>query len=249
MHASRSSKPFRSDWVLFLKTKEAKSVKRKKNRSTLILVIVSVIVGIILLTVGPIIINYIFVTETAVMGINLAFDAGNLLDYYGAVLGGLVTCFAIISAIHINNINLRKERERAQFERVYEVYHKLPEILTKLDSAAIHLQYSVHISESALLETLDTMKECDSVLREQHYVNEKYFDKKIDDLLKNITETSTKCQDVAERFLIEKEHAAEDYEPPHAELEEAFSKLRESIASAKNEIMAEINKFVLSNED
>jgi len=224
-------------------------LKKKKRSSTFVLIIISIVIGLILLTVGPIIINYIFITETAVFGLNLAFDAGNLLDYYGAVLGGMVTCFAIISAIHINNINLKQERQRAQFERAYEVYHKLPEILAKLDSSAIHLQYSVHISESALLETLDTMKECDSVLREQHYVNEKYLNENIDALLKTITEASSECQDVAERFLIEKERAAEDYEPPHAELEAAFSKLRESIGHAKNEIMAEINKFVTGNED
>jgi len=222
---------------------------RKKRRSTLVLILVSVAVGLILLTVGPLLINYIFIAETIDLHLNLAFDAGNLLDYYGAVLGGMVTCFAIITAIHINNINLRQDQQRKQFERAYEVYHKLPEILARLDSAAIHLQYSVHISESALMETLDTMKECDSVLREQHYINEKYFNSKIDALLKTIADASVVCQDVAERFLVEKEHAAEDYEPPHAELEAAFTKLRDSIGNAKNEITTEINKFIFSDED
>jgi len=211
------------------------------------MILVSVAVGVLLLTVGPLIINYIFIAETE--RLNLAFDAGNLLDYYGAVLGGLVTCFAIISAIHINNLNIKEDKQRALFERAYEVYHKLPEILAKLDSAAIHLQYSVHISEEALLETLDTMKECDSILREQHYVNEKYYNKKIDSLLKNITDISTECQNVAEKFLVEKENAAEDYEPPHAELESAFGKLRASIENAKGEIMSEINKFMFDNDD
>jgi len=222
-------------------------LNKKRRRSALIMIFASVAIGVFLLTVGPLIINYIFIAETERM--NLAFDAGNLLDYYGAVLGGLVTCFAIISAIHINNLNIKEDKQRALFERAYEVYHKLPEILAKLDSAAIHLQYSVHISEEALLETLDTMKECDSILREQHYVNEKYYNKKIDSLLKNIADISTECQSVAEKFLVEKESAAENYEPPHAELESAFGKLRDSIESAKGEIMTEINKFMFGNDD
>lgn len=213
------------------------------------LVIISVTVGLILLTVGPLIINYIFIAETS-LNFNLAFDAGNLLDYYGAVLGGMVTCFAIITAIHINNMNLKQDRQRKQFERAYEVYHKLPEILARLDSAAIHLQYSVHISEGALMETLDTMKDCDNVLREQHFINERYFNRDIDAMLKTIADASNECQDVAERFLLEKERATDDdYEPPHAELEAAFSKLRDSIGNAKNEITSEINKFIFSNEE
>jgi len=219
-------------------------MNKKRRRNTLLLILISVAVGLVLLTIGPLIINYIFVAETTQLHLNLAFDAGNLLDYYGAVLGGMVTCFAIVTAIHINNSNLKEDRQRQQFERAYEVYHKLPEMLTKLESAAIHVQYSVHISESALIETLDSMKECDAVLREQHYVNEKYFNKKIDTLIKSITDVSAECQEVAERFLLEKEKAAEDYEPPHAALEAAFAKLRESIGSAKNEITTEINKFI-----
>lgn len=222
-------------------------MNKKRRRSALILIISSVAIGVLMLTVGPLIINYIFIAETT--RFNLVFDAGNLLDYYGAVLGGLVTCFAIVTAIHINNMNMKEDRQRIQFERAYEVYHKLPDILAKLDSAAIHLLYSVHISESALMETLDTMKECDNVLRVQQYVNEKYFNKTIDSLLKSIIEVSTKCQEVAERFLVNIETAPEDYEPPHAELDAAFSKLRESIGTAKNEIMSEINKFIFNSED
>ncbi|MCL2820135.1 MAG: hypothetical protein FWD38_04805 [Oscillospiraceae bacterium] len=223
-------------------------MKKKRRSNTLILVLISVAIGVFLLTIGPLIINYIFMAETSRFNLTLAFDAGNLLDYYGAVLGGLVTCFAIISAIHINNLNIKEDRQRVQFERAYEVYHKLPDILAKLDSSAIHLQYSVHISEAALLETLDTMKECDSILREQHYINEKYYNKNIDALLKNIADISSECQGVAERFLIEKEKESENYEPPHAELEAAFGKLRDSIANAKNEIMTEINKFMFGND-
>ena len=224
-------------------------MSKKRRRSTMKMIIISVIIGVFLLTAGPVVINYIFLAETSWLRLNLAFDAGNLLDYYGAVLGGLVTCFAIISAIHINNLNIKEDRERAQFERAYEIYHKMPEILTKLDSAAIHLQYSVHISDEALFDTLDTMKECDEVLREQHYMNEKFFNKTIDSLLKNIAENSAECQKVAELFLREKENAPEDIEPPHAQLEAAFTKLRESIENTKTEITAEINKFIYSKDD
>jgi len=224
-------------------------MNKKKRRSRLILIISSVVIGLFLLTVGPLIINYIYITEITRLHINLAFDAGNLLDYYGAVLGGMVTCFAIITAIHINNMNIKEDRKRVQFERAYEIYHKLPEMLAKLESAAIHLQYSVHISERALMDTLDTMKECDSVFREQHFVNEKYFNRAIDDLLKKIADASTKCQDVAEQFLMQKEQVGADHEPPHEELETAFTDLRESIGNAKNEIMSEINKFAFRHEE
>jgi len=221
-------------------------MKKKRRRSTLILVLVSVAVGLFLLTVGPLIINYVFIAEN--LNFSLAFDAGNLLDYYGAVLGGLVTCFAIISAIHINNLNIREDRQREQFEKAYEVYHKLPDMLAKLESAAIHLLYSAKISEEALLKTLDTMEECDNILREQHFINEKYYNKKIDGLLKNITESSTSCRKIAEQFLEKKEHSADDIEPSHEELEKSFSELRRSIDNAKTEITAEINKFIFNND-
>jgi len=223
-------------------------MKRKRRRSTLVLIISSIIIGVFLLTVGPLVINYIFISETSKMNLKLAFDAGNLLDYYGAVLGGLVTCFAIISAIHINNQNLREDRQRAQFERAYEIYHKLPEILARLDSAAIHVQYSVHINESTLMETLDTMKECDGALRDQHMISDQYFDKNIDTLLKKIAGISERCQDVAERFIIDKEQSSANDEPPHLELEESFKDLREVIKTAKTAVMEEINKFTSVNE-
>jgi len=223
-------------------------MKSKRRRSTLVLVISSIVIGLFLLTAGPVVINYIFITETTKMNLNLAFDAGNLLDYYGAVLGGLVTCFAIISAIHINNQNLKEDRQRVQFERAYEIYHKLPEILARLDSAAIHVQYSVHINESTLMETLDTMKECDGSLREQHMISDKYFDNNIDLLLKNIAGISAKCQDVAESFIIDKEKSSDNEEPPHEKLEESFKELREAIKTAKIAVMEEINKFTSINE-
>jgi len=224
-------------------------MKKSRRRRALTMILIYSAIGVFLLTVGPLIINYIFVTETTRMHLNIAFDAGNLLDYYGAVLGGLVTCFAIISAVQLNNQNIREERQRVQFERAYEVYHKLPEILAKLDSAAIHLQYSVHISEDALMETLDSMEECESVLREQHYLNEKYYNRTIDALLKDIIDASNACQKISQDYLIAKEKADEDLSPPHAEMESAFTKLRETIDSAKNEIMVEINKFMNKGED
>jgi len=222
-------------------------MNKKRRRSMLILILSSVAIGIFLLTVGPLVINYIFVTETTRMNLNIAFDAGNLLDYYGAVLGGLVTCFAIIAAIHINNQNIKEDRQREQFERAYEVYHKLPDILAKLDSAAIHVQYSAHISEEALMETLDTMKECDGILKEQHYINETFFNREIDLLLKKIADASAVCQIVAENFLKNKEDSEDGYEPPHAELEAALTALRSSINNAKDKITAEINKFIFTN--
>ena len=221
-------------------------MNKKRRRSTLILVVISILFGLFLLTVGPLIINYIFIAEE--LNFNLIFDAGNLLDYYGAVLGGLVTCFAIISAVHINNINQREEKQREQFERAYEVYHKLPDILAKLESTAIHLRYSVHISETALIESLDSMKECDNILNEQHFLNEKYYNRIIDALLKNITEASAECQKTAEQFLAEKERAGDDNEPSHAELEAVFIKLRDAVLSAKTEITSEINKFIFNND-
>jgi len=49
--------------------------------------------------------------------------------------------------------------------------------------------------------------------------------------------------------LIDKESAPEDFEPPHAELEASFARLRKAIESAKNEIMAEINNIIYGNDN
>ena len=142
--------------------------------------VIALIVGILFLIAGPIIINNMFLTETADWHINFVFSSGEMLQYYGMVFGGITTCFAIVVTIHINNMNQRKNRQRLQFERAYEIYHKLPEILTKLELATIHVQYSVNLSETKLIETLDTMKESESVLREHQLVNGKYCDTIID---------------------------------------------------------------------
>jgi len=198
---------------------------------------------------GPLAINYVFILEDVDLNLNLAFSAGDMLGYYGAVLGGLVTCFAIISTLHINSLNIKEDRERAKFEHAYETYHKLPDIMSRLELAAIHVQYSIHISEDALIETLDIMKECDNVLREQHFLNDNYSNKRIDTLLTRIIDASAVCQERVERHLREMESTLEDYEPPHEELEAAFNTLRESIGNAKSEITNEINKFMFKNEN
>jgi len=223
--------------------------KRKKISKTIILYVVAGLAGIFLLTVGPIIINYIFIIESLDMNINFSFLAGDILDYYGAILSGLVTCFAIISAIHINNANMREDRQRAKYERVFAVYHKLPEILSKLELAAIHVQYSIHLSDEALIETLDTMKECENTLREQHYVNDSRINKDIEKLLQQIITASVASQECVERLLKIKEKEENIPENLHKDLEKAFTELRDSISSAKNEIMAEINKFLYQDKD
>ena len=223
--------------------------KKKKISKTVLLYVVAGLAGIFLLTVGPIIINYIFIIESLDMNINFSFLAGDILDYYGAILSGLVTCFAIISAIHINNANMREDRQRAKYERVFAVYHKLPEILSKLELAAIHVQYSIHLSEEALIETLDTMKECENTLREQHYVNDSRINKDIEKLLQQIITASVASQECVERLLKIKEKEEEIPEDLHRELEKTFTTLRDSISNAKSEIMSEINKFLYQNEE
>jgi len=223
--------------------------KKKKISKTFIVYLIAGGAGLFLLSVGPILINYIFIIESLDMNINFSFSAGDILDYYGAILSGLVTCFAIISAIHINNANMREDRQRAKYERVFAVYHKLPEILSKLELAAIHVQYSIHLSDEALIDTLDTMKECENTLREQHYVNDSRINKDIEKLLQQIITASVASQDCVERLLKIKESEQDIPKSLHDELEKTFTALRDSISSAKNEIMAEINKFLYQNEE
>ena len=209
-----------------------------------ILITILTVFGLIFLIMGPLVINYVFLAETMSWDFNLSFTAGEMLQYYGAILGGLVTCFAIITTVHINNKNRKLDGQRQQFERTYAIYHKLPEILAKLELAAIHVQYSVQLHEEKLIETLETMKESESVLREQHYTNDRYYSKDIETLLKKIIVISVKCQENVERYLQDMKIEGKDLTPAYNIMEDAFIELRESIKSAKSEIMAEINQFV-----
>jgi hypothetical protein len=225
-------------------------MKKMKHREKAWLIYsLVIIIGIAFLIMGPIAINYVFFAETRDWKVNLAFSAGDMLLYYGAILGGLVTCFAIITTIHLNNINRKEDQRRLQFERAYAVYHKLPEILARLESAAIHAQYSVHLDENKLIETLDSMKESEGELREQHFVNKTYYNQNIEALLKIIISSSIKCQENVEHFLRDKEAEGVDQTPSRTAMEDGFNELRESITSAKNNIIAEINKFILNNDD
>jgi len=223
--------------------------KMKRHIKALIIAIIIIAAIVLVLLTGPIFINWIFVTETVDWNIHWTFTAGEILQYYGAILGGLVMGLAIIVSIHINNLNLKHDRQRTQFERAYELYHRLPEILAKLEITAIHVQYSVNLNEDKLMETLDAMKESESILREQHFANDVYYNKTVDLLIKKIIIDSVKCQESVEQFLNDKKNAGEDINPSADAMEDAFSELRESIKTAKSEIVAEIGKFISSEND
>ena len=202
--------------------------------------------------VGPILINYLYLAELRFF--NLVFSAGDMLKYYGAIIGGLVTAFAIVITVHLNNINMRKDRQMSQFERAYQIYHKLPEILAKLDIAAVHVRYSVHLSahlneDEVLIETLDTMKEARTLLREYHFVNAAFYKKHIWELLQEVIGASVNCQEKVERFLQDEECEGINSSYSHRAMEDAFLKLREKIKAASTEIMIEINKFIHENDE
>jgi hypothetical protein len=231
--------------------------KMKSHTRALIIAVVIIVAIVLVLLIGPIFINWIFVTETVDWNIHWAFSAGEILQYYGAILGGLVMGLTIIVSIHINNRNLKRERKRAQFERAYELYHRLPEILAKLEVTAIHVQYSATLNENQLMETLDAMKESESILREQHFVNDAYYNKTVDALIKKIIACSVKCQDSVEQFLKDKERVKQlpqdneimkQRETSGKIMDDAFVELREVITTAKSEIMNEINKFIFSDD-
>jgi hypothetical protein len=209
-----------------------------------ILLIFGIVLGLAVLSVGPLAINYVFLAETTGWNFNLAFSAGEMLQYYGAVLGGLVTCFAIITTVHINNKNRKHDWQKQRFEKTYEIYHKLPEILAKIELTAIHVQYSTKMSEDKLMETLDEMKESESALREHQFANDINYSKKIESILKKIIVASVNCQDNAERFLQDKKFGDKNPDLSHEAMETAFFELRELIKNAKSDIMAEINQFV-----
>ena len=214
-----------------------------------LLFLFGLVFGLIFLLAGPILINYMFLTETTGWHMNLTFSAGEMLQYYGAVLGGIVTCFAIITTMHINNKNRRQDWQRQQFERAYALYHKLPEILAKLELSAIHVQYSVHISEENLLETMDSMKESESLLREHHIAHDTYYSPRIESILKTIISASVKCQELSENYLKAKKSNREDIDSYRKIMEDSFIALRELIKSAKSEITAEINQFISVHSD
>ena len=209
-----------------------------------ILILIATSLGLVFLVSGPIVINYMFITETTGWDVDLAFSAGEMLQYYGAVLGGVVTCFAIITTINVNNKNRKQDLQRQQFERAYATYHKLPEILAKLEIAAIHVQYSVHMEEEKLIETLDTMKESESVLREYRYENDIYYSKEIESLLQKILAASAQCQECVENYFENERYNGTGTAPAHKAMEEAFIVFRESIKNAKSKITKEINQFI-----
>ncbi|MCL2153096.1 MAG: hypothetical protein FWH57_09100 [Oscillospiraceae bacterium] len=199
--------------------------------------------------IGPLFINYMFITETTGWDINLAFSAGDMLQYYGAVLGGIVTCFAIITTVRINSSNRRSDLRRQKFERAYAIYHKLPDILTKLEMAAIHVQYSVHLPEEKLIETFDTMKESENVLREYHFANGTFYSKDIESLLIRLLTASDKCQKSVEVYLREENSTDKDRADAHRAMEDAFVDLRELLNNTKSKIMSTINQFISVYDD
>ena len=231
--------------------------KAKRRTRAITIGVVVAFFGLAFLLTGPMFINWIFVTETVTWNLNWAYSAGEILQYYGAIFGGLVMGITIIVSIHINNLNLRREQKRTQFERAYEIYHKLPEILAKLEVTAIHVQYSVDLDDAQLIETLDAMKESESILREQHFVNDIYYNKNVDTLIKKIISDSVKCQDSVEQFLKTEEMVNQSQQDKESSIpldsarkmmEDAFTELRRSITTAKSAIMTEINKFVFDND-
>jgi len=209
-----------------------------------ILLLALAVIILSLLMAGPVFINFIYKTELVSWHVDYVFSAGEVLQYYGAVLGGLITCFAIITTININNKNRRADLKRHQFERAYTLYHKLPEILAKLELAAIHVGFTARLDDNKLMETLDTMKDSENILREHHFSNDAYYSKKIDVLLKIILNVSVVCQNSVEGFLQDKKSGNADLNRAQKNMEEAFNALKESINDAKSEIMYEINRFI-----
>jgi len=198
--------------------------------------------GLAVLFMGPYFINKAFLAETADW--NVKFSAGETLQYYGLILGGLVTGIAIITTIHLNNVNRYKDWQRQQFERTYAIYHKLPEILTKLELAAIHVQYAVRLEDEKLIEALDVMKKSEDILREHHYKHDIYYSKEIEASLQKILDVSTKCEKSVEGYLLDEKSNGKDPVAARTTMEEAFDEFRESIKNTKSDIVTEINQFV-----
>ena len=191
---------------------------------------------------GPVIINYIFIAEE--INWNISFTAGETLQYYGLILGGLVTGIAIITTVHLNNVNRLKDRQREQFERAYKVYHKLPGILTKLELAAIHVQYALRLEEEKIIESLDVMKESESVLREHHYKNDVFYSKEIEASLKSVLAVSSACEESVEKYLMDIKNRVKDLDGARKAMEESYTGFRDEISKTKETILGEINQFV-----
>ena len=209
-------------------------------------ILLSVMFGAILtfLMAGPLLINYLFVNESKLLDLELTFTAGEMLQYYGAILSGLVTCTAIVTTVHISNRNRKDEIQRKHFERAYAIYHRLPEILARLELAALHVQYSVHMEDEGLLGMLDTMKDSENALREQRASGGLRFSRNIEESLGRITEISVMCQANVERYLQGRKAGGGDMVDRLREMEGAFLSLRESIKETKDEAITEINRFV-----
>jgi len=214
--------------------------KRHIRKWVIWAVIIVAFVGVLL--AGPVFINYIFIAEE--INWNISFTAGETLQYYGLILGGLVTGIAIITTVHLNNVNRLKDRQREQFERAYKVYHKLPDILTKLELAAIHVQYALRLEEEKLIEALDVMKKSESVLRERHYKNDVFYSKEIEASLKKILEASTTCEESVEKYLSDEKGEDKVSGNDLKAMEDAFTEFRNELGKTKEEIIGEINQFV-----
>ena len=215
--------------------------KKRLNRKRWILAAI-IIGGIAILFMGPFFINQAFLLERTDW--NVKFTAGETLQYYGLILGGLVTGIAVITTVHLNNVNRYKDWQRQQFERTYTIYHKLPEILTKLELAALHVQYSVTLEDDKLMRALDVMKESENILREHHYKNDIYYSKEIEATLKQILEVSQKCAGSVELYLLDEKDKDKGIDDARQAMEAAFGEFRDTIKKAKGEIATEINQFV-----
>ena len=223
-----------------------------RNVKTWLLYIVLFFIGLLLLIAGPILINYLYLAEARFF--ELAFTAGELLVYYGAVLGGLAMALTIIITVHINRLNITRKRQHAQFERAYEVYHKLPEILSKLDITAVHVHYLVRLSkrineDEVLIETLDTMEEARTLLYEYNYINSNFYNKHIWKLLQEVITVSEVCHNKVDIYLQNKECVDNEATNSYKAIEDAFSNLRVVIKAAKKTIVTEINKLFVANDD
>ena len=225
-----------------------KNVAMRRVKSWLFYLAICAI-AFLLLIAGPILINYLYLAEARFF--ELAFSAGDLLIYYGAVLGGLAMAFTIVITVRINRMNMTRKKQHSQFERAYEVYHKLPEILSRLDIAAVHVRYLVQLSKQineneVLIETLDIMEEARTLLFEYNYLNNTFYNKQVWKLLQEVIDVSKDCHKKVEMYLQDEN---KEESSSYKIMEDAFTDLRVVIKAAKKTIVAEINKFILINDE